>query len=73
MNNLSWSSGSIVGSNKNIESEQKEKTVQNYSKEIKDLKKLLDRIYEKYELNPTNYASSAIVNIKSAIESLVKL
>jgi hypothetical protein len=73
MNNLSWSSGSIVGSNKNIESEQKEKTVQNYSKEIKDLKKLLDRIYEKYELNPTNYGSSAIVNIKSAIESLVKL
>ena len=71
MNNLSWSSGIVPTSNTIVEPE-KEKIPQNYTKEIKDLKKILDNVYEKYELYPTNYGSGAVIHIKSAIDCLSK-
>ena len=50
---------------------QKNKKV-DYIKEIADLEKTLEKIQDKYELNPNNHISGASTYLRACIESLKK-
>lgn len=62
------SSGS---STKNLK-ESKIKKKNDYTKEISDLEKVMEKIEEKYLSGPNSYTSSAIMNLKSCIDGLKK-
>jgi len=68
MNNLSWS-GESSKKKSDTKEDPKIKKV-DYKKELSDLEKIHSKIQEKYNIKSTNPISSALVNIRAAIDGL---
>jgi hypothetical protein len=69
MNNLTWS-GSTSQNNQETKGGIKSKKKVDYKKDLTDLRKILERLKEKYEIKPTNPISSSIINLVSTIECI---
>lgn len=72
MNNLSWSSESTGSKKTPAKKEDAKKKKIDYKKEIEDLEKIHQRILAKYELHAHSKVSSAMVDIRGALENLKK-
>jgi hypothetical protein len=68
MNNLSWSGESSKKKSDTKEYSKIKKV--DYKKELSDLEKIHSKIQEKYNIKSTNPISSALVNIRAAIDGL---